>query len=181
AGIAGVGLRMPGAVVLLPAVLVSLGHRVEAGRVLRRAARTSDDGAWARIAHGVMRRPLAVALGVTALLVVLGLPFLRAEWGQADDRSLAAGAEARRAGDVLREQFSGDESAMLTVVLPQTPAEQLGDYPAALGDVPGVVDVQVVPGDAGTYLRVLPDVSPNTPAGDELVRDLRAEPAPGTA
>ncbi|MDQ2624134.1 MAG: MMPL family transporter, partial [Actinomycetota bacterium] len=90
-----------------------------------------------------------------------------------------AGAEARRAGDLLREEFSGDESAMLTVVLPETGAEQLGDYTAALGRVPGVVDVQVVPSASGSYVRVLPEVSPNTPAGDGLVRALRAEPSPG--
>lgn len=179
AGIAVVAFSMLGAVVLLPAVLVWLGRRVEAGRLVRRPALASDDGAWARVAHGVMRRPIPVALAVTTLLVVLGLPFLRAEWGQADDRSLAQSAEARRAGDVLRTQFDGDESATLTMFLPDTPAGSATAYAESIRSVPGVADVHLVPAEGASYLLVLPAVSANTPEGDELVRALRAEPAPG--
>src|SRR5690606_3937997 len=120
-------------VVVLPAVLVKLGHRVNAGRLLRRAPRPSAEGAWSRVASGVMRRPWPVAIAVTTLLLVLGAPFLGAEWGQPDDRSLPTSAQSRQAGDLMREEFAGDEAATLTIALPGTAADALGAYVAEIG------------------------------------------------
>ena len=46
----------------------------------RRAARPAEEGAWYRLAHAVMRRPLRVALVTGALMVLLSVPALRAVW-----------------------------------------------------------------------------------------------------
>ena len=95
------GSRPLGAVVVLPALLAVLGPRVEKLRVRRLRINTST-GAWHRIAMMVMRRPIPIATAAIALLVFLGLPFLGVQFGQADDRVLPPGSEARVVGDLLR-------------------------------------------------------------------------------
>ena len=80
-GIAGalvVLLAMLAALTLLPALLGLLGARVNA-LMIRRPR--SAGGFWAALAERVMRRPGLVFLGVVALLLVLGAPFLRVELG----------------------------------------------------------------------------------------------------
>ena len=70
--------------IVLPAVLVALGPRINAlapARLQRnaaRAARPAESGVWYRLARGVMRRPGAVALGTAALLLVSPRP--RCAW-----------------------------------------------------------------------------------------------------
>ena len=80
-GIAAVLVAMLAALTVLPATLRLLGRRIDKGRVLRRApARPvpTDHGAWARIAAGVMRRPVLVLVGVTVGLLGPGLAVPRA-------------------------------------------------------------------------------------------------------
>src|SRR4051794_38180753 len=76
-GMSAVLIAMLAALTLLPALLGMLGPRVDALSVrplLRRLGRrpaqpvAEDQGAWYRIAHIVMRRPLPFAVGITALL-----------------------------------------------------------------------------------------------------------------
>ena len=68
---------------VLPAVLVALGPRINAlspARLQRSAARTaqsSEQGGWYRLARGVMRRPGLVALLTAVLLLLAALPSLR--------------------------------------------------------------------------------------------------------
>ena len=70
-GIAAVLVAMLAALTVLPATLRLLGRRIDRGRVLRRRRPGVDDGhgAWARIAAGVMRRPVLVLVVVTAGLL----------------------------------------------------------------------------------------------------------------
>src|SRR5215204_3844295 len=84
-GMSAVLIAMLAALTLLPALLAMLGPKVDAlsvrpwvRRVFRRqpADTTGDHGAWYRIAHSVMRRPVLYTVVVTAVLVFLALPFL---------------------------------------------------------------------------------------------------------
>ena len=57
-GYAGIGVAATaafGAVVLLPAMLAALGHRVEKGRVFKRRPVVDGEGIWHRVAVFVMR------------------------------------------------------------------------------------------------------------------------------
>ena len=88
-GIAAVLVAMLAALTVLPASLRLLGRRIDRGRVLRRAGvPRTDHGVWARIAAGVMRRPVLVLVGVTVGLLVLASPFLGVKWGSIDHRIL---------------------------------------------------------------------------------------------
>jgi RND superfamily putative drug exporter len=202
AGIATVGLAVVAAVLILPAALAALGPRVNRFRVLRSTTEVRDDGFWFRLSQAVMRRPWPVLIGGVAVLVALGLPFLRVTFGQTDDRVLPSTSQAAQAGDWLRTEFDSRESSPLSVVGVQSTASDaaVGTYAAQLSEVSGVsrvdseagsyVDGQLVagPGPAsarfttesgtGTWLAVVTDVEPYSDAGRQVVDDVRAIPSP---
>ncbi len=153
-GYAGIGVAATaafGAVVLLPAMLAALGHRVEKGRVFKRRPVVDGEGIWHRVAVFVMRRPLPVATAVIALLLLLGAPFLGIRLGTPDDRVLAPGADVRETHDILREDFAAGEAATVQVIVPELadPAAAESDiaaYAAELSALDGVARVDALTG-----------------------------------
>ncbi len=205
AGIATTALAALAAVVVLPAVLATLGTRVDKGRVLKSTTRVADDktGGWYRLSGVVMRRPWWFLIGGTALLITLGLPFTRVVFGQTDDRVLPASSQVAQASNTLRNAFDSRETTPLTVVLPasQPAGDSLAAYATTLSQIPSVVRVDSAAGSFnagrlvapptsanqryensnGTYLSVIADVEPYSTAGKELVSEIRGTPAPGPA
>ncbi|HKC28109.1 MAG TPA: MMPL family transporter, partial [Jatrophihabitans sp.] len=126
AGLAVVALAAAASMIVLPACLALIGTRVNSldlraafRRLLRRqepAPKPLERGVWYRLASTVMRRPLALGVAVTAVFLLLGAPFLRANFGYPDDRVINSGASARTVGDVLRADFGQDASAGLVGV-----------------------------------------------------------------
>jgi RND superfamily putative drug exporter len=207
AGIFAVIFALVGALVVLPATLAVLGHRVNSldlRKPVRRALRLApprvkelDEGFWHRVAMTVMKRPIGVGTSVVLLLVLLGLPFSNVVFGLPDDRVLPREASAHQVAQVLREQFTGREAFALPVILSTAPASSVG-YATALSTVPGVERVDAATGrymhgarvaggvpsfrtGGAERLSVVPAVESYGPAGEQLVKDLRAVPAPSAA
>ncbi|MFF8971396.1 MMPL family transporter [Streptomyces sp. NPDC014995] len=184
AGIAVVLLAAAAALILLPAALILLGHRVDAldlRRLFRGSRPTKEAGtAWARTATLVMRRAPFFALGTTAVLVLLGLPFLGVRFGTADDRQLPSSAESHVVQQHIRDGFPGSLGGGLEVLAEgrATPA-QYAAYKERVAALPEVVRVDgpLVKGDAA-YFTVLPKGEPVDDAAQRLVGDLRATEAP---
>src|ERR671919_1515111 len=141
-------------VVVLPAILVLLSHRVNALTLWRRSVTPPEEGFWHRVATVVMRRPIPIATVVVALLLVLGAPFLGLRLASPDDRVLPESADVRQVHDVIREEFSSEEAGALSVVAPDVPnavpglRNQVDDYAASLAMLPGVSRVDAA---TGTY------------------------------
>ena len=132
-GIAAVLVAMLAALTVLPATLRLLGRRIDKGRVLRRRRTEDDHGVWARIAAGVMRRPVFVLVAVTAGLLVLASPFLGVKWGSVDHRILPHDAPSYVATEKLADEF-GSEASSATVLLDGTdPADARGVHPRPRG------------------------------------------------
>lgn len=112
-----------GAVTLLvlPAVLVALGPRIDAlapARLQRRRAlQATESGAWYRLVRAVMRRPGLVALVTGAVLIVIALPSLRLALTPADARVLPSSSEPRRVAEALDHDFPVNGSQAITVVI----------------------------------------------------------------
>jgi RND superfamily putative drug exporter len=104
------------ALTVLPAVLVLLGHRVDALRVRRRRTAERPAASAGRLTKAVMRRAPQVTVVVTGLLL-LGLPFLGARFGTADDRQLPRTSEARAVLEVLRDDFDDSPEGAVPVLL----------------------------------------------------------------
>ena len=117
AGIAVSVLAVIGALTAIPALLAILGKNVNRLKVRRGDLAPKDDGAWARVARFVMRYPWPVLVGTIALLLVMAAPALGAVFGQVDERALPADNPAAQAGQVLREQFPGNDASPFDIVL----------------------------------------------------------------
>ena len=141
-------------VVVLPAILFLLGHRVNALTLWRRSVTPPEEGFWHRVATVVMRRPVPIATAVVAFLLVLGTPFLGLRLSSPDDRVLPESADVRQVHDVLREEFSSEEAGALSVVAPDAPnavpglRNQIDAYATQLATMPSVARVDAA---TGTY------------------------------
>jgi putative drug exporter of the RND superfamily len=64
------------AILVVPSLLALLGTRIDALSIRRGPAVSDASDGWYRLARGVMRRPVAVALSSSALLLVAAAPLL---------------------------------------------------------------------------------------------------------
>jgi RND superfamily putative drug exporter len=113
------------ALTFLPAVLGMLGHRVNALSIggLRHRIRPLADGVevartsrWERVAHAVMRRPIAVLIPTLAFLLIVGSPFLRLEQGVPGAEIYPPGVESRDAYVALQTEFAPGETTPIVIL-----------------------------------------------------------------
>ena len=177
AGVASVGLAALAAVVVAPAALVLLGDRLDSLDVRRLARRLFsrphpapapiERQFWYRWTKVILRRSIPLGLAAVALLVVLGQPFLHAEWGFPDDRVLPTSASAHQVGDQLRDDFVNDSETAVTIVIPHSAGmkgAEIGRYAADLSRVADVTSVSVPTGTFVNGMRVGP---PSAPTGEK--------------
>ncbi|GAA1112463.1 MMPL family transporter [Kribbella jejuensis] len=184
-GAAAVAIAMIAALTALPALLAVLGHRVNKLRIFKpRTAAAAGHGAWYRLAHSVMRRPVRYVVILVPVLLVLGIPFLSAQLGGVDHRSLPVGATSRTVTETLQRDFPGAGGSDIYAAVrfssaPAYPAAALAPYIARLKQVRDVEDVRL-----GGYAHGVASVVVHThytgqelPARD-VVHGVRAVPAP---
>ncbi len=113
------------ALTFLPAILGMLGHRVNALSIrgLRHRFRPVADGVevertsrWERVAHAVMRRPIAVLIPTLAFLLIVGSPFLRMEQGVPGAEIYPPGVESRDAYVALQTEFAPGETTPIIIL-----------------------------------------------------------------
>ncbi|PSL06166.1 RND superfamily putative drug exporter [Haloactinopolyspora alba] len=186
-GMAAVALAALISLTVLPAVLSLLGRRVDALAIRRRGGPARPGRFWPRLADGVMRRPLLVALPILAVLMLLISPFLDARFGQPDERILPEDDPARAAVEYLEAQFPDVSADTVRVVLDTrgtaaSPSE-LESFAAEIREVGGVT--QVAPAGALDAGVVVLDVwYEGATFGDrarDVVGDIRAMDPPAEA
>ncbi len=118
-------VAMLGAVTLLPALLGAVGGHVEALRVRRPySEEAAKKGVWAKVAHEISKHPALSGLLALAILIPLTIPLLSLNLGQQDTGALSSSTTARRAYDLLSENFgAGVNGPLLVAVSLGTPAQ----------------------------------------------------------
>jgi uncharacterized membrane protein YdfJ with MMPL/SSD domain len=169
------------ALVVLPAVLTLLGHRVNSltpaflARRAERDARAAQQGFWYQLSQLVMRRPGRIAVAAATFLIVLGLPFFGIRFTSVDAQVLPEAASARQVDDVLRAEFPPYRDSPVTLaVRGDEPAAQAAA--AAAADMPGAAAVtppRRLEGD-NWVIDVISRAPPLDDRSQDLVRDLRA-------
>lgn len=188
AGVAVVAFAVLSSITLLPALLFLVGRRVDAWRIpWPRQKPPGGQDRWYRVAHAVMRRPVAVTVLVVALLLGLGAPFLTANWARPGDWVLPPEADARVVSTALAERFDTDPNKIMTVAVTLPgPADAAGDqldaYARRLDAVDGVTGAEVT-GTSGDRARVTLayTMDPMAPEARTMVEDLRAVEPPEDA
>ncbi len=191
-GVATVAVDVLAALTVVPGLLAVLGPRVNALRI-RRSVRSAPvveaRGAWYRIAHSVMRRPVAFIVVIVVLLLALGSPFRSITWGGTDARALPAGAAPRVVSQALTRDFPANATTPVEAVIRfpgpvSAPSQRatLAAYVTRLDRVPGVV-ARHVTGAAGDVARVdlRFDANAMSSAARALVARVRAVPPPAGA
>ncbi|MET7620409.1 MMPL family transporter [Streptomyces sp. NPDC005408] len=202
AGIGVVAIAAVSALLVIPALLAVLGHRVNNGRLpWAKTVRSAEAPLWARLSRTVMRRPALTALPVLAILLLAASPLLGVTFGTPDERVLPESAQSRQVATAVQHDFNGsDESAVQIVTTgPVAPAD-LRSYATDLSRLDGAVRVETsagtfqdgrsaLPGPANAALgrpdaqriTVVTDLTPKSGEAQNLVKDVRAvDPPAGT-
>jgi putative drug exporter of the RND superfamily len=149
-----VAVAMIGSLTVLPAVLASLGDRVEKGRipVLHRLRRNgSDSRAWGWILDKVLKRPAISAVIATALLVVMALPAFGMHTVLSGTDDYSRKLEVMQVYDRMQAAFPGGQVPAVVaieakdVTTPQIRAatDKLGKEAFATGKFNGPLSVDV--------------------------------------
>ena len=170
---------------VLPALLAVLGPRVNALSLKRwqvamhRDAAHVRAGPWYRLTQTVMRRPGPIAAATAALLIAMGLPFLRIEFTGVDAGVLPTERSARVVDDALETEFPRGPTAPIIVLAGagERGRDAATGYARDLSELDGVASVGR-PEQAGGYWRI--DVVPSGDAlsasAKRLVKDIRGSP-----
>lgn len=185
--------------IVLPAVLVALGPRIDAlsPAWLRRGAASAgsvgvhrggsalvdQEGFWSRLARAVMRRPGLVALATAAALIVVASPSLKLTLTPADAHVLPTSARPRQVAETLIREFAVDGSQTITIVAHGRPSEAVAMTSLArraqrdAGTQASVTPPRYL-GRGAWLIELLPRGTDGSPANQSLVRRLRGLSGP---
>jgi RND superfamily putative drug exporter len=174
------------AVTLMPALLATVGHRIDRLRMpwARRRREPRPDRGISRVARIVERRPKTVLFATLAVVLTMAIPVLSLNMGTADAGTNPPGTTTRKAYDLLAEGFGAGFNGPLLVAVDQ------GDDPGAtqelakaFAETPGVAAV-TEPGvnEAGdtAQIAVFPSTAPQSSETADLVHTLRDDVIPAT-
>jgi RND superfamily putative drug exporter len=113
-GVAGLGvvlLCMTAAVTLLPATLAAVG-----GKIPPTAPVADVEGRFYRLTRWVQGHAVAVGAGAVIVLVLLGVPFMNAQFEIGDARTLPRSSEVRDVALTLADRFPSRGTDPVTVI-----------------------------------------------------------------
>jgi uncharacterized membrane protein YdfJ with MMPL/SSD domain len=167
------------ALLVLPAVLTALGHRVDSLK-LRRLHKRGDSRAWYVIARTVMRRAAPIALASATLLVALGIPFARVRFVGIDTSVLPSSASAREVASALPPSNDPLPGVVVAVSAQRHDYPLVARYAASLRRIPGVEAVaQPLALGAGAWqIDLQTSDQPLGPRSRSVVRLIRSRGGP---
>ena len=180
-------LAAAAALIVLPAVLALLGHRVNAlaPKFLRQRAeaetRPATAGFWYRLSRLVQRAPRRVAVMATVLLLALGIPFYGIEFTSVDAQVLPQDRSARQVDDVLRSEFPPYRDTPIEIVLTgasQRDATAISEQVASLQGIERILGARGVgKGDRLiSAVSATPFISDSSRETVKAIRDIETPP-----
>jgi RND superfamily putative drug exporter len=128
------------AVLVVPSLLRLLGTRVDALSIRRGAAVSDSSDGWYRLAHGVMRRPVAVALASSGLLLLAAAPLLWTTLTGPSAEAVPPGKPSYKAYSYLGAHYPRDVTEAVTVAVDGSATKpQLASFQRRIEAVDGVV------------------------------------------
>ncbi len=176
------------AVTLLPAMLAIVGPHINSLRVRGRHREAQPKpGMWARWANCVARHPAVAGIAALAILIPLAIPLLSLNLGQKDVAALSSSTTARRAYDLIAQNFgSGVNGPLIVAVSLGSPANGTSDSRLTtleqdVSRASGVVAISPIQVDkAGTtaYFNAIAKYGPADTKTADLVGTLRSSVIP---
>lgn len=127
------------AILVVPSLLALLGTRIDALSIRRGPAVSDTSDGWYRLARGVMRRPVAVALASSALLLACAAPLLWTTLTGPSSEAVPPGQPSYDAYRYLEAHYPRDVTEAVTVTVDggAGPA-QLARFQRRINQVEGV-------------------------------------------
>jgi uncharacterized membrane protein YdfJ with MMPL/SSD domain len=169
------------ALLLLPAVLVALGPRIDAlsprwlQRRAARSARATEDGGWWRLAHGVVRHPAPVAVISGAVLLAAAIPAFHLTFTSPGANLLPANAPAHEVEAALARDFPANPGEQTEIVLvgSSSSARALASEEAGVAGTLASVSAPRHVGSGAWAIALAPHGSPYSGAQQRLLARLR--------
>lgn len=105
------------AILVVPSLLALLGTRIDALSIRRGPAVSDASDGWYRLARGVMRRPVAVALASAALLLACAAPLLWTTLTGPSAEAVPPGKPSHEAYAYLEAHYPRDVTEAVTVTV----------------------------------------------------------------
>ena len=187
AGIA-VVVAVLAALTLMPALVATAGPHINSLRVRQPpTVAQSKQGAWAKWAADIAKHPALAGLAALAILLPLTIPLLSLSLGQEDVAALSTSTTARRAYDLISENFGpGVNGPLIVAVKLGTPAKSATDPRLATlqkdvsstKGVAALTPIQIDKAGTAAYFNAIATTGPAEKATQELVEQLRSSVIP---
>jgi RND superfamily putative drug exporter len=173
-----------GALFVVPSLLALLGERVNALSLRRGPAVSDESGGWYRLARGVMRHPVAVALTTSALLLLLAVPVLGVNLTFPGTDNVPKGEPSREVVVTINRDYPTTLGTPIPVLVdgPASDAQlrSLSRRIAAIDDIAFPAPFQRMAPDLAVASFGLSEISDNalSDRGQDAVRAIRAVSGP---
>jgi RND superfamily putative drug exporter len=167
------------ALLVVPSLLALLGENINKWSVRRGPAVAADSGGWYRLARGVMRRPVAVALLSIGVLLGLAAPLTGTVLTGPSAEAVPDSQPSFQANAYVDAHYPRDVTEAVTVTV-HGRTGSLDGYGRRLRALPGVTRVRPFTRASATvaYTNVALRDRALSAAGQDVVRGIRALPPP---
>lgn len=172
------------AILVVPALLVVLGPRINKFSVRRGPAVSAASDRWFRLARGVMRRPVLVAVATSAFLLALAAPLFATTLTGPSAQAVPPGQQSYDVNDYVRDHHGRGLVEGISLIVTGNPDDAaLAALAGDVGQVPGVTEVAPFQraDDGVAYTTAgIEDPALAAPSQD-AVREIRKLDPPGEA
>ena len=172
------------AVFVVPSLLALLGTRINALAIRRGPAVSDESGGWHRLARAVMRRPVAVAVGSSVLLLAVAAPLVSTDLTGPNTEGMPRGLPSYDATQRIEASYGrGIAQAITVTVEGEASAAQLDRLQRRIARIDGVAGGTpfLRASQRTAYANFAPEGPPLAPASEEAVEQIRRAAAPGSA
>jgi RND superfamily putative drug exporter len=172
------------AILVVPSLLALLGTRIDALSIRRGHAVSDTSDGWSRLARGVMRRPVAVAVASSALLLAAAAPLLWTTLTGPSAEAVPPGQPSYDAYRYLEAHYPRDVTEAVTVAVDGTASDaQLAAFHKrveAVGNITSGAPFVRTPGDVA-YANFALSQPALSSASQDAVDEIRGFEPPGAA
>jgi RND superfamily putative drug exporter len=172
------------AILVVPSLLALLGTRIDALSIRRGPSVSDESDGWYRLARGVMKHPVAVALGSTALLLAAAAPLLWTTLTGPSAEAVPPEEPSYKAYKYVEAHYPRSVTEAVTVTVDgQASNAALAAYERRVEALPGVVQSAPITRASAdvafaNYGLAEPALSASS---QDTVREIRALHPPGAA
>ena len=171
------------AVLVVPSLLSLLGERVNALAVRRGPAVSDESTGWYRLARAVMRRPVAVALATSLVLIAAALPLLSTVLTGPSAEAVPPSQPSYDANEYIESHYARDVNEAITVTVAGRASDrQLDRLSAGISAVDGAERAPPFTRASETvaFLNLAPEQLALARPSQDAVDAIRALDPPGT-